>query len=361
MTGFLNNRLTPAETPLVILSEGCFGQHTSKTAIGVIRYGAWPVSCVIDSTQEGKTVQDVMPGLNSQARIVDSLRDALKCTPKPKALLLGTAPIGGELPEEWRDIIQDAIKKGLHIINGLHILLNEDVELGIMADKKGVILWDVRATDDESVIARQLPRPVSTRVITTVGTDCSVGKMSTSLEIDRLLKRQGAASEFVATGQTGIMIAGDGVPLDRVIGDFMAGRLERVIDQTIRKRMPQWVIVEGQGSLIHPAYSGVTLSLLHGSAPDGMILCHNPALKTLNQYDKMQLPSLAEYIRIYETAAAWIKPAKVLAISLNTVSFPEEEARALIGRYQQETGLPVTDPVRFGANTLVEAIQRAFP
>lgn len=351
--------LIPEETPLVILAQGCFGMHQSKTAIGVIRYGSWPVAAVIDSQQSGKTVQDIL-NIPCHAPIVDSLQAALNLNPQPKALLMGTAPMGGGLPEDYRQVVKQAIENGLHVINGLHIFLNEQADLKALADQKGVILWDVRDVKPENIINQQLPRPESVNVITMVGTDCSVGKMTVALEINKHLQAQGEASQFVATGQTGMMITGSGVPLDRVIGDFMAGYMEREVQRTIEHHAPQWVIVEGQGSLLHPAYSGVTIALLHGSAPDGMILCHNPKLKTIHNFPNVPLPSLSEFIRIYETVAGWIKPAKVHGIALNTLHFSDQEAQNFIETYEQETGLPVTDPVRFGAEKLVNSLKKAL-
>ncbi len=352
-------QFNPVETPLVILAEGCFGAHQSKTGLGVIRYGQWPITAVLDSQQAGKTVRQAT-GIAHDAPIIAMLEEALNLSPKPKALLVGTAPMGGDLPSQYRDVIREAITKGLHIISGLHIFLNEDPELRALAQQYQVHLWDVRATTNENIITRQLPRPSGTHVITMVGTDCSVGKMTVALELNNALQKRGEASVFVATGQTGIMITGSGVPLDRVIGDFMAGTLEQEIDDVIKASHPRWVIVEGQGSLLHPAYSGVTMSLLHGSAPDAMILCHNTKLKTINNFDSVPLPSLSRFVEIYESAASWIKPAKVVGISLNTSTLAEDDARAAIAKAQAETGLPATDPVRFGVDGLVEALVNTF-
>lgn len=352
-------RLIPAETPLVVLSEGCFGLHHSKTAIGVIRYGNWPITAVIDSRHAGKTVRQVT-GIVNEAPVVEALQTALSLQPKPKALLLGTAPIGGDLPDEYRSVVREAIESGLHVINGLHVFLNRQPDLKALADQNGVLLWDVRDVADDNVVTRQLPRPERVKVITMVGSDCSVGKMTVALEVNRTLQQRGESSQFVATGQTGILISGAGLPLDRVIGDFMAGMLEKTIDEAIQAFAPEWVIVEGQGSLLHPAYSGVTLALLHGSAPDGMILCHNPRLNCVHHFESVPIPPLPELIRVYETAAGWIKPAKVYGIALNTHGYSTDEAAALIRSCEAETGLPATDPVRYGADVLADALQRAF-
>jgi uncharacterized NAD-dependent epimerase/dehydratase family protein len=348
-------KLIPEETPIIILAEGCFGAHESKTGLGVIRYGKWPVLGVIDSTQSGKTVRQVA-GIDCDAPIIGSIDAAMELYPKPKALLVGTAPMGGGLPESFRTIVRQAIAAGLHVISGLHIFLNQQTDLKRLAEENNVMLWDVREVVGENVINQQLARPAGTKVITMVGSDCSVGKMTAALEINRAMQQRGASSEFVATGQTGIMISGAGVPLDRAIGDFMAGLLEREILRTIAASNPEWVIVEGQGSLLHPAYSGVTISLIHGSAPEGMVLCHNPKLKTLHNFDKVPIPPLSTLIEIYESAAGWLKPAKVHGICLNTASFSDTEAQTFIEKYHAETGLPVTDPVRYGVDSILDAL-----
>ncbi len=359
MIGIEKQVLNPPETPLVILSEGCFGVQQSKTATGVIRYGQWPVTAVMDSQFSGKTVTDVIPD-QPPIPIVSRLSEALALSPKPKALLIGTAPMGGGLPDSYYQVVKEALEAGLHIISGLHIFLNEIPELVDLAQAKGLRLWDVRQPPSDNVVTRQLPRPAGTRVITMVGSDCSVGKMYTALELNKTLTDRGEASQFVATGQTGIMITGHGVPLDRAIGDFMAGYVERAIDESIQQHQPKWVIVEGQGSLLHPAYSGVTMALIHGSAPDALILCHNPKLKGIRNFESVPIPPLSTLVNIYESAAGWIKPAKVLGISLNTSSFTEAQAKALVQEYEDETGLPVTDPVRFGMGVLADRVIQAF-
>jgi uncharacterized NAD-dependent epimerase/dehydratase family protein len=359
----------PKQTPLVILSEGCFGESQSKLALGVIRYGEWPIAAVIDSTRTGKTVQEVT-GMPCTAPIVSTLNEALSYS--PKALLIGTAPPGGQLPEEWRAILNEAICNKLHIINGLHFFLNEEPDLAALALQHQVRLWDVR--DPEAygrhkfqVINLQKPRPNNLKVITMVGTDCSVGKMHSALELYARAKQRGHTASFLATGQTGILIAGRGVPLDRVIGDFMAGAMEVCLHEEIAAlaqaapTAKHIVFVEGQGSLLHPAYSGVTLSLLHGSNPDAMILCHKAGSDSIRHYPQVPIPNMTAVIEMYETAARWVRPpdmppARVLGISVNSSALPEAEARAYLDRLEKETGLPVTDPVRYGVDHLLEAL-----
>lgn len=360
----------PESTPLVILAEGCFGESQSKLALGVIRYGNWPIAAVIDSTRAGKTVREVTQ-LPCDAPIVSHLTEAL--THQPKALLIGTAPAGGQLPPEWRAILSEALQNGLHIINGLHFFLSEEADLVTLSEKHRVRLWDVR--DPEAygrhkfqVINLQKPRPQNLRVITMVGSDCAVGKMHTALELHTQTRKNGHSSAFIATGQTGILIDGRGVPLDRVIGDFMAGAIEVCIHEEL-PRLPQnaatqqqILFVEGQGSLMHPAYSGVTLSLLHGSNPDAMILCHKAEAQAIRNYPQLPLPPMRELIAMYETAAAWTRPAgmpkaRVEGISVNSSALPEAEARRYLDQLADETGLPVTDPVRYGVDSLLNALR----
>lgn len=356
--------LIPAQTPLVILSEGCFGSHASKTATGVIRYGDWPIAAVVDSSRAGQTVRQVT-GIPCEAPVVASLQEAMLCTPAPQALLIGTAPQGGGLPSEWRAILTEALRSGLHLISGLHEFLTDDPELVALAKAHQVLLWDVRdplaLPGPQNVVALQQPRPEECKVITLVGSDCCVGKMVSALELYQGAKQAGKQAHFIATGQTGILISGNGVPLDRVIGDFMAGQVERCVMQAVAQTpRPEWIFVEGQGSLLHPGYSGVTLALLHGSNPDAMILCHNPELTSIWGY-AVPMPPLSRLVSLYEEAASWTRQGedrlpKVVGVALNTSAFADEEARRLVEEAQRETSLPVTDPVRFGVSGLVDAL-----
>ncbi len=367
--------LPPERTPLIILAESCFGEPASKLALGVIRYGQWPVAAVIDSNLARRTVRQTT-SIANDAPIVTTLEEALACTAEnehPKALLLGNAPPGGQLPPEWRPVIMQAIAHGLHIINGLHFFLEEEPSLLTLAQKHGVRLWDVRNPDGYGKdrfrsIPHRRPRPKNVHVVTMVGTDCSVGKMHVALELAACAKRHGISTGFIATGQTGILIAGRGVPLDRVIGDFMAGAVEECIDAEIERLEKQspgaehWLFVEGQGSLLHPAYSGVTLSLLHGANADALILCHKAGLSAIRHFSQVTLPPLKEIAALYETATAWSRPHKqpsrVLGICLNSSGLAEDdEARALLQRIEVETGLPATDPVRYGVESLWRQLQ----
>jgi uncharacterized NAD-dependent epimerase/dehydratase family protein len=338
---------------LCILAEGAFEPETAKTGTGVIRYGRRAVVAVIDSVHAGQDVAEII-GAGRGVPVVRDVNAALAL--RPDALLIGIAPRGGRLPDEWRWQLRAAISHGLAIINGLHVLLRDDPELVALARQHDVDLWDVRVPAPDEAVATWRPHRPGSHTILFVGSDCSVGKMTAALELDRAAQARGWSSTFVATGQTGIIIAGDGVPLDRVIGDFMPGAVERQVLAATADH--DWVWVEGQGSLIHPAYSPVTLALVHGSRPDAMLLVHKPDRQFVRGYDQ-PIPPLAELIRVYESAAAWVRPARVCAIALNTYGAEDAEARRQVAAAEAATGLPAGDPVRFGSEALLDAVAGA--
>lgn len=333
---------------LAIYAEGEFGK-SSKTAEGVIRYGKNPVVAVIDSRLSGKTVKEVT-GIPCDVPIVASVSDSLRL--HPDALLLGSAWAGGALPPHWRPDILTAISSGLDIINGLHDFLSEDPEISTAAKAHESKLLDVRRPPDQLPVAAGLALGVSGFIVLTVGSDCSVGKMTVSLELAKVAQNRDRSAKFVATGQTGIMIAGEGIAIDRVIGDFMAGATEQMV---VEAGEHDYILVEGQGSLVHPGFSGVTLALLHGSCPHALVLVHNPS-RTCIKGTNFPVTSYQRLIEIYEDMASCMRPAKVVAIALNTSAMDEETARAAIDQAEKETGLPATDAVRFGADKIFDAI-----
>jgi uncharacterized NAD-dependent epimerase/dehydratase family protein len=335
---------------LAIYAEGEFFKGHSKTGEGVIRYGQNPIVCVIDSTQAGKTVGQVM-GINSTIPIVSSLAEALKL--QPDALLLGTAWTGGRLPDRYRKDIADAIVAGLDVINGLHDFLSDDKEFSALASKHNVNLLDVRKAPDNLPVASGLAKDVNAFTVLTVGSDISIGKMTVSLELAKSFKEHGLSANFVATGQTGIMIVGKGIAIDRVIGDFMAGATEQMVVEAAESA--DFVFVEGQGSLVHPGFSGVTLAILHGACPHALILCHKSTRLKRGQTE-FAVPSLSELVKINEDMAAHLRPAKVVGIALNTQGLTEAEAKKAIVEAEKETGLPANDAVRFGCENLLQAI-----
>lgn len=339
---------------LVILAEGTLDFHHGKTATSILRYRAEDVVAVIDRQHAGFTTEAVL-GLGGSIPIVANVEVAL--TLQPTALLIGIAPRGGTLPPEWRQQILQAINAGLDIVSGLHFMLADDPEFSEAARHRGVRLIDVRQPPEGIEVANFVTHGPHVRVVTFVGSDCAVGKMTAALEVVDAARNIGLSAAFVATGQTGIMLQGNGISIDRVIGDFMAGAAEQLVHEAAATA--DWIFVEGQGSLLHPAYSGVTLALLHGSAPDGLILVHQTGHDQIDEYP-VRIPSVKRLVQIYEDAASWVKPAPVLGIALNTRGLNERETSRAIDSVQEETGLPVTDPVKFGGAVLVRAVMEAL-
>ena len=341
----------------LILADGQFGPLTSKTANSCIRYLPDQVVGVLDRGHAGKTVQDVL-GFGGPIPVVADLDQGLARS--ATAVLIGIAPAGGQLPPAWRSWLVRAIERGCEIWSGLHTFLGDDPELGPLARARGVRILDVRKPPPDLPIADGRAAEVDAYVLLTVGTDCNVGKMTAQLELRDWLAGRGHRARFVATGQTGIFIEGWGIAVDAVVADFIAGAAEQLVLEGAKEA--DIVLVEGQGSLLHPGYSGVTLGLLHGACPDALILCHQATRDYIGDYHGrgpwVRIPPLAEVIELYERAAAPVRPSKVIGISLNTFDLDARAARAAVAQAAEQTGLPATDPVRFGAAPLAEAIVR---
>jgi uncharacterized NAD-dependent epimerase/dehydratase family protein len=300
----------------------------------------------MDSALAGKHISDVLPDLGRDAPIVGTLDEAL--TFSPTSILVGLAPPGGRLPEEWMETLKAAADVGIEIVSGLHQRLGPEFP--------GKPVWDVRDPPGDIPLFSGEGFGVGPRVALTVGTDSAIGKMTATLEIERAAREAGLSPEFVPTGQTGVIIAGWGVCVDAVVSDFVAGAAEQLVLEAA-KPSPDLILVEGQGSLGHPAYSGVTLGLMHGSCPDCLILCSaDPAEEVFRGVPR---PSPARVARLYEEVAALIKPAPVVAVSLNTRGMEEREAQNLIAAVADETGLPAADPFRGSAKPILEAILQA--
>jgi uncharacterized NAD-dependent epimerase/dehydratase family protein len=332
----------------VILAEGAFGELPSKTAMGVIKYGRDAVVAVVDSSRAGRNAGEWL-GPEHDVPVVATLEEAMGH--RPTALLIGIAPQGGRIPPEWRTVIAMAIEHGLDVISGLHEFVSEDPEFSALAATHGVELIDHRRPPERHEVASgRAHRPGST-VILTVGSDCAIGKMTVALELRKAALEAGLSAVFVPTGQTGIMIEGWGVSVDRVISDFVNGTAEWLVERA--EEMGDWVFVEGQGSIDHPAYSAVTLGLIHGATPHAMVLVHQPGRPGHHGWEGQDgsgspVKPIADNIALYETVASAVAPARVAAIALNTALLSDEEARAEIERVAAETGLPVDDPYRFG-------------
>jgi len=338
----------------LILAESAFSPLRSKTANACIRYTPDHVVAVIDSSKAGQTSEDVL-GFGGAIPVVASLAEGL-AKGKPNALLIGIAPPGGQLPASWRSLILDAMDHELDVWSGLHTILGDDEEFAARARSRGASIHDLRKPPADLDVARGRVREIDDRatVILTVGTDCNIGKMTTQLQLRDAMRRRGMRVAFAATGQTGILVEGWGISVDAVIVDFIAGAAERLTLQAARDA--DIVLVEGQGSIIHPSYSGVTYGLLHGSLPHAMVMCAQPSRTAINNHPWVKIPPLAEFIDMQERAAAPLRAAPVIAVALNTYDLSDADARAAVDRIARETGLPTTDPVRFDPAPIVDAI-----
>ena len=345
---------------IAILAEGAFTWRSAKTATGVIRYGKDPVVAVIDSTHTGQDVSQALDAdIGIGIPIVQDIHEAL--TYQPDTLMIGIAPVGGALPSSWRWQLLTAIEAGLDIISGLHFFISDDEELRTAAEKYSVTIWDVRRPPDKNRVAELIPHRPGSHTILMVGSDCAVGKMTVALELDREASNRGLNSAFVATGQTGIMISGNGLPVDRIISDFVAGMVEEMVIDFTNKH--DWVFVEGQGALNHPGYSPVTLGLIHGSMPEAMIFCHKAGTTEIEGYNHCLFPSLNRMIQLNEDTVSWVRPeqpCKVVGLAVMTFGLNEQEASDTLKQVEDETGLPATDVLRFGAGVLMDALSRHF-
>ena len=336
-------------TRYLILAEGFSADpHYAKTMSGVLRYRRDDVVVIVDSTRGAGETEYGVP-------IVASVEEGLRYG--PDTALVGVVTQGGQFPPAWMDLLRSAISAGLHIENGLHVFLTDDPELSELAAQHGVELRDLRRPPADLSTATGANLDVPGTIVLTVGSDCAIGKMTVALELDLEARRQGIASIFVPTGQTGIAIAGWGIAVDAVVADFIAGAAERLVVEG-GERGGELLWVEGQGSIIHPVYSGVTLGLFHGSAPHLLLLCHEAGQTEIEGAGggPHPIPPLRELVELHERISLPARPAKVVAIALNTRALTEDEARSAIEAAERETGLPADDPVRFGPAKLVGTI-----
>lgn len=335
----------------LVLAEGNFGPMSSKTANSCIRYATQDVVVVLDSETAGRSVHDVL-GFGGAIPVVATFDEAMQH--RPNALLIGIAPAGGQFPLAWRGLVVQALRAGLDIWSGLHSMLGDDPVFAAVAAESGAVIRDLRRAPPDLDVAYGLVRDVAATVVLTVGSDCNIGKMTTQLQVRDAVRERGHRVAFAASGQTGILIEGRGIAVDAVIADFIAGAAERITMEAAEDG--DIVLVEGQGSIVHPAYSGVTLGLMHGSLPHAMLLCAQPSRTTVHRNPWVPIPSLSELVRLYEQMAAPLRPAPVIGIALNTYDLSDDQARAAIELAHAETGLPVTDPVRYSTAPLADAI-----
>jgi uncharacterized NAD-dependent epimerase/dehydratase family protein len=332
---------------IVILTEGHTNPLTAKTATSVIRYQPEEVVALLDSTQEGKTAEQLL-GVGGDTPVVARLDQA----DRPDTLLIGIAPMGGKLPPAWKAIVLEALDRRMTVVSGLHDFLSCDPDLAARAAERGAVIHDVRKNNERDVSHRTGLREDCLR-IHTVGHDCSIGKMVASIEIARELQRQGYDAKFVATGQTGIMIEGDGCPVDCVVSDFVNGATEKLV---LANQHHDILLFEGQGSLAHPRYSAVTAGLLHGCLPHGLIMVYEAGRETINGMPHVPLTPLPKLIEVYESLASLHMPSKVIGVAMNGRLLAPDEAAQERERMSQELGLTVCDVFRDGAAPLAAEV-----
>jgi uncharacterized NAD-dependent epimerase/dehydratase family protein len=270
------------------------------------------------------------------------------------SIVIGVAPTGGQLPQHWQDDLEAALEAGLDVVSGLHTRLGTLPRLRAAAERRGLRLIDVRHPTREFPVASGRKR--SGKRVLTVGTDCALGKKYTALALTRALGALGLSATFRATGQTGILIAGSGIAMDACVADFVAGAAEMLSPDADPQH---WDVIEGQGSLFHPAYAAVTLGLLHGSQPDAIVLCHDPTRITIEEYPDYPIPPLATAIDAYLRAGRLTNHTiRCAGISINSSAQSEREWREYRARLERELDLPVVDPMRGGVAALAEALQR---
>lgn len=330
----------------VILAEGFSGDpHYGKTARGILHYSPHPTVAIVDSTRAGESMNG--------APIVATVAEALRYD--PTTAVVGVATQGGRFPPAWRALLRECIEAGLDVESGLHEFLSDDHELSTLARERGVELRDLRRPPDDLSVPTGANLEIDAKIVLTVGSDCAIGKKTVAVELDREARHRGMSSVFCPTGQTGIAIAGWGIAVDAVVADFIAGAAERIVVEGA-ERGGKLLFVEGQGSLVHPLYSGVTLGLLHGAAPHALVLCHRAGDTEIEGCPGHPIPPFAELVDLHERVSLPARRCRVVAIALNTAGLADDEARRAAAATEAETGLPCDDPVRFGAGRVLDAV-----
>jgi uncharacterized NAD-dependent epimerase/dehydratase family protein len=335
----------------LIYAEDQFGTPASKTGNSVIRYSASHVAAVLDSSRAGRTSQEVL-GYGGAIPVVSSVDEAVRLG--ADSLGVGIALAAGGLPPALREVIRRSLELGLDVWNGLHGFVGDDPELAAIAHRTGATIRDVRRPPADLPVGSGRVRELDQTVLLAVGTDANIGKMTVMLQLRAALRDRDVRAGFAPTGQTGIFIEGWGVCVDAVVADFIAGASEAVTMQAARDN--DIVLVEGQGSILHPGYSGVSLGLLHGSLPHGLIVCHQPSRATFRHNAWLRIPPLTDVIALHEAIANPLRQVRTIAVSLNTADLSDRDARAVIERTAGETGLPTTDPVRYDITPLADAV-----
>jgi uncharacterized NAD-dependent epimerase/dehydratase family protein len=331
---------------VLILAEGYSADpHHGKTMRGVLRYRRRDVVAIVDSERAGETLDG--------APIVANVHEALAF--QPSVALVGVATQGGSFPSAWREILEQCLRAGISLENGLHEFLADDPGLVELAARYGATLTDLRRPPQGLNVPTGENLRLPGRTVLTVGSDCAIGKMTVALELEREARARGLAAVFVPTGQTGIAIAGWGLSVDAVVADFISGAAERLVVEAA-ERGGELLFVEGQGAISHPAYAGVTLGLLHGAAPHVLVLCHRAGDSEVEGYPGHPLLPLRELVDVYERVGLRARPPVVACVALNTARLDDARARDAIVQAAASTGLPADDPVRFGPGSLLDAV-----
>ena len=290
------------------------------------------------------------------APVVASVAEAMAF--EPTTAVVGVATQGGRFPPAWRALLRECIEAGLDVESGLHEFLADDAELSELARAHGVELRDLRRPPADINVPTGANLEVDAKIVLTVGSDCAIGKKTVAVELDREARGRGLASVFCPTGQTGIAIAGWGIAVDAVVADFIAGAAERIVVEGA-ERGGKLLFVEGQGSLVHPLYSGVTLGLLHGAAPHALVLCHRAGDTEIEGCPGHPIPPLPELVELHERISLPARRSTVAAIALNTAGLGEDDARRAAAEVEDEIGLVTEDPVRFGSRRILDSVLAA--
>jgi uncharacterized NAD-dependent epimerase/dehydratase family protein len=346
-------RLPLNQRVAILLHEGTAGT-VGKTGLALLRYSESPIVAVIDRDCAGKSLREIT-GIKRDVPIVESVAAALEY--QPQVLVIGIAPKGGAIPADYWIELKTALGAGMSLVNGLHTPLAGIPELNALL-QPGQLIWDVRKEPPNLEVASAAAQTLPCRRVLTVGTDMAIGKMSTSIELHRTSKLRGLRSKFLATGQTGVMLEGDGVALDAVRVDFAAGAVEQMV---MRYGKDYDILhIEGQGSLLHPG-STATLPLIRGSQATQLVLVHRAGQTHNKNNPHVPIPPLPQVIHLYETVAGAggaFGTVPVVGIALNTAHLDEDAAQEAIAQTIAETGLPCTDVVRFGADVLLDAVMQ---
>lgn len=338
----------------VHLVEASANPRNAKTSRGILLYSKFPSVGLIDTHTAGKTSQELM-GCGGNIPCKATLKEFLNDGSKPNTLVVGVTPVGGKLPAAMRAVVMEAIQHGLDIWSGLHEFLNDDPEFAAAAKKHNVKIWDVRKPPADLPVGAGLCLDAKSYICLFVGTDCALGKMTAALELQNALHASTKhKAEFIATGQTGMMISGWGHPVDAIPGDFMCGVVEKDCISVDGKC--DFILVEGQGSLLHPGFSPVTLGLMHGSMPDGMIMCHQPSRTHISKRERFKIPSLKITGDLYLEMQKPMKPSKIVGGCLNTYGMTEADALAAIKAAEDDLQVPFTDPCRFSNTAVLNAL-----